>query len=235
MITKTAGYNLMLNWTKTLTPPNLMSLTEWALKAGKYKLNLHFHKSKLLCFQVPIRKVRAISTVWNVTITAPIPTKLLPTGGSIRSWTASWPRALRSSLPPSIVQLQAAATTESRPITTAESVNTQSSASPRWRLTSTDTWMKIGRQTETQVRRGPLKRWAVIRRTDAGYNLPNRNLRTRLVLWESLLEQSQVDEVKIQFKVHFLTGCKQGEQSSDSNTSLMWSDDPEMSIFTTLR
>ena len=71
--------------------------------------------------------------------------------------------------------------------------------------------MKIGRQTETQVRRGPLKRRAVIRRTDAGYNLPNRNLRTRLVLWESLLEQSQVDEVKIQFKVHFLTGSKLGE------------------------
>ena len=26
-----------------------------------------------------------------------------------------------------------------------------------------------------------------------------------IVMWETLLEQSQVDEVKIQFKVHFLT------------------------------
>ena len=30
-------------------------------------------------------------------------------------------------------------------------------------------------------------------------------IRELIVMWETLLEQSQVDEVKIQFKVHFLT------------------------------
>ena len=93
--------------------------------------------------------------------------------------------------------------------------------------------MKIDRDPGAR-KSGPLK-WAVNRPADVGYNLADRNLRTRPVLWETLLEQSQVDEVKIQFKVHFLTGSKQGEQSSDSNTSLMWSDDPEMNIFTTPR
>ena len=163
MITKTAGYNLMLNWTKTLASPNMMSLTECAL-TGKYKLSLHFHKSKLLCFQVPIRKVRAISTVWNVTITAPTPTRWWRTEGSIRSWTASWLRASRSSPPPSTAPPPAAVTTGSRLITTAESVNMLFSVCRRWRLINTDTWTNSwssGLALSLQ--------WSAGRRAEAGY------------------------------------------------------------------
>ena len=117
----------------------MMSLKEWSLA---HKINEP--TSELITFtislQVPIRRVPVISTVWSATITALTPTKLWLTAGSIRSWTASWLLASRSSPRPSTAPSTAAVTPGSRPITTAGNVSTLSWACLRWKPTSTDTW-----------------------------------------------------------------------------------------------
>ena len=132
-------FNSIYNWTKTWRQ-NMMSLKEWSLA---HKINEP--TSELITFtislQVPIRRVPVISTVWSATITAPTPTKLSLTADSIRSWTASWLPASRSSPRPSTAPSTAAVTPGSRPTTTAGSASTLCWACPRWRPTSTDTWM----------------------------------------------------------------------------------------------
>ena len=164
---------------------------------------------------MPIRKVRAISTVWSVIITAQIPTKLWPIDVSIRSWTVFLPRALKSLHPPNIVPPLAAVIMESRRTTIAENVNMQSLDCHKWRHTSTGTWMSSAQCIDVCSReifpwsygRCIAPRNPVARVASHPIEIISRQLWNRHgpVMWETLLEQTQLDEVKIQFKVHFLT------------------------------
>lgn len=135
-----------------------------------------------------------------MTTTALTPTKLWLIEDNIRSWTASLQQALRSSHLPSTVPRLVVRIMANRPIITAENVNMQFWDCHRWKLTSTDTWMNsyprcsvTSGQSESEM---PVLQSTIFALAE---------IHELIVMWETLLEQSQVDEVKIQFKVHFLT------------------------------
>ena len=156
-----------------------------------------------MVLQVPIRRVPVISTVWSATITALTPTKWWPTDGSIRSWTASWLQASRSSPRPSTAPSTAAVTRGSRPITTAGNASTPCWGSPRWRPTSTDTWMSRAgpgereRGREETVKSVPARRPAR-RHLPAGHDTNVRTepasrlgWRGKLGFWQSQLSSNK--------------------------------------------
>ena len=150
--------------------------------------------------QVPIRKVPAIFTVWSVITTAPIPTKWWHIEDNIRSWTVFLLQALKSLPPPNIVPPPAVVTMGSRLTITAENVNMQFWVCHKWKLTSTDIWMnRVAWHWCVAVICGVKCRCLTQSRVTALYKHWHN------VMWETWPEQSQVDEVKIQFKVHFLT------------------------------
>ena len=162
-----------------------------------------------MVLQVPIRRVPVISTVWSATITALTPTKWWPTDGSIRSWTASWLQASRSSPRPSTAPSTAAVTRGSRPITTAGNASTPCWGSPRWRPTSTDTWMsRAGPGERERGDRQVCPSQAASEASSAGrprHECSDWASQQARLTWETGVLTVTTLKQQIQFKLHFLT------------------------------
>ena len=92
-------------------------------------------------FQVQIRRVQAIFTVWNVITTVRTQIRWWLIEDNIKNWTVLWLRVSRNTPPHSTVRPQDAPTMENKRITIAENANTLFLVCRKWKHTNIGIWM----------------------------------------------------------------------------------------------